>query len=116
MFCERLAFLNFPIIFLSDASIQTRSHSFIYLYSYFFSGIINSLFLGAGCGVGAFLSGFMIDVYGAVTTFRSWALAAFVLLLVFLLSQMARSRCSNIGRADKDYIPINEIEDNADND
>lgn len=54
-----------------------------------FSGGVNSLFLGVGCGIGTALCGFFIDAIGAVNAFRLFAAGTLVLLVLFVASQTA---------------------------
>ena len=52
-----------------------------------FSGGVNSLFLGVGCGVGTALCGFFIDAFGAIKAFQLFASGEAVLLVLFIISQ-----------------------------
>jgi hypothetical protein len=54
-----------------------------------FSGGVNSLFLGVGCGIGTALCGFFIDAIGAVNAFRLFAAGTLVLIVLFASSQLA---------------------------
>ena len=60
-----------------------------------FTGGVNSLFLGVGCGIGTGLCGFFIDAMGAVNAFRSFAAGTLVLIVLFVTSQVAYYCCKS---------------------
>ncbi|XP_073259474.1 major facilitator superfamily domain-containing protein 6-like [Porites lutea] len=51
-------------------------------------GGVNSLFLGVGCGIGTALCGFSIDIFGAVKSFRFFAIGTSLLIVLFTISQI----------------------------
>ena len=53
-----------------------------------FLGGVNSLFLGVGCGIGTALCGFSIDLFGAVKSFRFFAIGISLLIVLFTISQI----------------------------
>lgn len=50
-------------------------------------GILGAFYFGLGNGVGSFSSGLLIDKFGAVTTFASFAVASAVTLVLFFSIQ-----------------------------
>ena len=53
-----------------------------------FLGGVNSLFLGVGCGIETALCGFSIDIFGAVKSFRFFAIGTSLLIVLFAISQI----------------------------
>ncbi|XP_044164412.1 major facilitator superfamily domain-containing protein 6-like [Acropora millepora] len=52
-------------------------------------GVVNSLIIGVGCGIGTALCGFLIDTFSAVNAFRLCAVGTVLVLAIFSVSEAA---------------------------
>ena len=71
---------------VSKSSDHLTKHAIFILFC--FLGGVNSLFLGVGCGIGTALCGFSIDIFGAVKSFRFFAIGISLLIVLFTISQI----------------------------
>ena len=69
---------------VSKSSDNLTEHAIFFC----FLGGVNSLFLGVGCGVGTALCGVSIDIFGAVKSFRFFAIGISLLIVLFTISQI----------------------------
>ena len=57
--------------------------------SFLIAGVVNSLIIGVGCGIGTAFCGFLIDTFSAVNAFRLCAVGTVLVLAIFSVSQAA---------------------------